>query len=384
MIAKKVGKLRCGILQKNGEKLIVTLENVNYVPELWINLFSIGKALKKGFNLSNDGEIIMLSKGNVTLTFDKVVRTKNGFVHGIKLLQVLDDVGTSVLETKKRNTIDVNNLHKILGHCSEVNTRLTGKAYGYEVTGKFDVCEACSVAKVRKKNMKKERKGGSSIRGERLYVDISSVKGTSFGRAKFWELIIDDFSSHCWSYFLKKKDELKDKVVKLIKELKNENIQVKFLRLDDAGENRALEKECTQQNLAVKFEYSGPHTPQRNGKFERKFQTLYGRIRAMMNDSDIDGEFHDGLWAECTSTATYYDNLIINKDKKKSSIELMFKSRAKGLMNLERFGEMFVATTKNKVQGKLSDKGIVCVFVGYAVNHADDVYRLLNPKKKNH
>jgi hypothetical protein len=28
-IAKKVGKLRCGILQKNGEKLIVTLENVN-------------------------------------------------------------------------------------------------------------------------------------------------------------------------------------------------------------------------------------------------------------------------------------------------------------------------------------------------------------------
>jgi hypothetical protein len=91
---------------------------------------SIRKALKNGFNLSNDGEIIMLSKGNVTLTFDKVVRKKNGFVPGIKLLQILDDVGTSVLETKKRNTIDVNNLHKVLGHCVEVNARLTGKAYG--------------------------------------------------------------------------------------------------------------------------------------------------------------------------------------------------------------------------------------------------------------
>jgi uncharacterized protein YqeY len=55
---------------------------------------------------------------------------------------------------------------------------------------------------------------------------------------------------------LKKKDELKDKVVELIKELKNNNIQVKSLRLDDAGENYALEKECKQQNLAVKFEYS--------------------------------------------------------------------------------------------------------------------------------
>jgi hypothetical protein len=37
MIAKKVGKLRCGILQINGEKLIVTLENVKYGLELWIN-----------------------------------------------------------------------------------------------------------------------------------------------------------------------------------------------------------------------------------------------------------------------------------------------------------------------------------------------------------
>jgi hypothetical protein len=128
---------------------------------------------------------------------------------------------------------------------------------------------------------------------------------------------------------------------------------------------------------------SGPRTPQRNGKVERKFQSLYGRIRAMMNDSEIDGEFRDGLWAECASTATYYDDSIINMGKKKSPIALMFKNRAKGLMNLKRFGEMCVPTTKNKIQGKLNNKGTVCVFVGYAVNHSDDVYRLLNPKTKS-
>jgi hypothetical protein len=44
---------------------------------------------------------------------------------------------------------------------------------------------------------------------------------------------------------------------------------------------------------------------------------------------------------------------------------------------------MCVATTKNKIQGKFSNKGTVCVFVGYAVNHADDVYRLLNQKTKS-
>jgi hypothetical protein len=149
MIAKKVGKLRCGILQKNNEMLIVTLENVKFLPKLWMNLFSIGKNLKNGFNVSNDGEMIKLSKGNVTLTFDKDVRTKNGFVPGIKLLPVLRDVGTSVLETKKRETIDVNNLHKILGHGGELNARLTGKAYGYEITCKFDFYETCSIGKAR-------------------------------------------------------------------------------------------------------------------------------------------------------------------------------------------------------------------------------------------
>jgi hypothetical protein len=60
----------------------------------------------------------------------------------------------------------------------------------------------------------------------------------------------------------------------LVKALKN----VKFLLLDDAGKNFALEKICKKQNVDVKFEISGPRTPQRNGKVERKFRTLYGRI----------------------------------------------------------------------------------------------------------
>jgi hypothetical protein len=60
----------------------------------------------------------------------------------------------------------------------------------------------------------------------------------------------------------------------LVKALKN----VKFLLLDDAGKKFALEKICKKQNVDVKFEFSGPRTPQRNGKVERKFRTLYGRI----------------------------------------------------------------------------------------------------------
>jgi hypothetical protein len=36
------------------------------------------------------------------------------------------------------------------------------------------------------------------------------------------------------------------------------------------------------KRFSIKVEYSGPQTPQRHGKVERKFQTLYGRIRACL------------------------------------------------------------------------------------------------------
>jgi hypothetical protein len=125
-----------------------------------------------------------------------------------------------------------------LGHCGEASARLTGKALDYEVIGTFDTYEACSIGKAKEKNVNKQWKGGSSVPGERLYVDISSIQGVSFGGAKFWALVVDDFSSYCCSYFLRAKSELKERILDFLKELKNIN----FLRVDDAGENFALEK----------------------------------------------------------------------------------------------------------------------------------------------
>jgi hypothetical protein len=211
-------------------------------------------------------------KGKTVIIFDRCLKSKNGLVPAIKMKAVLADIGATVVNAK--NSINVNNLHKILGHCGEASTRLTGKALGYEVIGTFDTCKACSIGKVKQKNINKQWKGGSSVPGERLSVDISSIQGVSFGGAKFLALVVDDFSGYCWSYFLRAKSELKERIVDLVKELKN----VKFLRLDDAGENFALEKLCKQQNVDVRFKFSRPWTPQRNGKVEQKFETLYRKI----------------------------------------------------------------------------------------------------------
>jgi hypothetical protein len=58
---------------------------MKFVPDLWINLFSIGKALKNGFNLSNEGEIINLMKRKTVIQFDRGLKSKNVFVPAIKM-----------------------------------------------------------------------------------------------------------------------------------------------------------------------------------------------------------------------------------------------------------------------------------------------------------
>jgi hypothetical protein len=56
------------------------------------------------------------------------LKSKNGFVPGIKMKAVLADIGATVVDPKKekrKNSINVNNLHKILGHCGETSARFT-------------------------------------------------------------------------------------------------------------------------------------------------------------------------------------------------------------------------------------------------------------------
>ena len=87
-------------------------------------------------------------------------------------------------------------------------------------------------------------------------------------------------------------------------DLKIAGIDLKHIRCDDSGENKAFYDACRTKGYNIKFEFSGPRTPQQNGKVERKFQTFYGRIRAMLNHAGFENGKRSGIWAECARTIT--------------------------------------------------------------------------------
>jgi hypothetical protein len=58
--------------------------------------------------------------------------------------------------------------------------------HGLKLKREFKVCEDCAVAKARQRNVNEDCKGGSQVLGERVYLDISSIKVESYGRSCFW------------------------------------------------------------------------------------------------------------------------------------------------------------------------------------------------------
>ena len=84
--AKKIGKKRVSILQQDGTTTDVVLEDFKYVPNLCVNLFSITKALHKGWNIGNKGVQMYLQKNDQRIVFDKEFKTQKGAVWGVKIL----------------------------------------------------------------------------------------------------------------------------------------------------------------------------------------------------------------------------------------------------------------------------------------------------------
>jgi hypothetical protein len=88
---------------------------------------------------------------------------------------------------------------------------------------------------------------------------------------------------------------LKSKIINLLTGLKIDDNKVKFIQFDDAGDKRSIKDDPDLKRFGVEFEFSGPRTPQRNVKVERKFQTFCARIRSTLNGAGLKDDLRSKL-----------------------------------------------------------------------------------------
>ena len=131
----------------------------------------------------------------------------------------------------------------------------------------------------------------------------------------------------CWSTFLKQKRDTCERIIHFIKNVRAQSYPVKYIRCDNAGDNQVLQLQCEREILNVKFEFTGPDTPQYNGKIERRFATLYGQVRAILNEAKVPDEVRNNFWAEACNHATNIENKLVNVGCNTSAYEQFYKQK---------------------------------------------------------
>jgi hypothetical protein len=152
-------------------------------------------------------------------------------------------------------------------------------------------CTHCAEAKIWMKKIPKEASANlATVKGERLMIDISWIKAECIAKNRYWLLIMGEYTNFLCSYFMKTKDKQVSIIIKHIRMLQNEpKIKVKYLQCDNSGENYDIQNYLRERSprMRCKFEFTALDSPQQNGKVERKFAALYGRVRAILNCAEF-------------------------------------------------------------------------------------------------
>jgi hypothetical protein len=89
----------------------------------------------------------------------------------------------------------------------------------------------------------------------------------------------------------------------------------------------------------------------------------------MLNGAGHQEEIRSEIWAEYTSNATLYSNILAAIVTRGSPQELLFDYEANCAHNLMMFNKIGIVTTNKKIQGKLKDHRTVCMVVAFPPNH---------------
>ena len=159
-------------------------------------------------------EIMLTHKHFEPIVFDRVLRFDYAILLAARINTQpknlnLQGAHTCTLE----GGISKKMLHQVTGHAGQQLMADTAKYYGVNVTGVVTKCLGCSLEK--KKNINP---------GERMYLDISSIKDESLSGRRHWAMLVDEATRCEHSFFLKKESDQVDMVSSWLRRLKGKII----------------------------------------------------------------------------------------------------------------------------------------------------------------
>ena len=162
--------------------------------------------------------------------------------------------------------------HQKLGHMLKARTQLIADSLGWTITKKMGICVSCAEAKARQRNiatnyktMKVDKAGDSGS----IHLDMSSIKidkslELETALKPKWLIIVDKKTQLKFSEFFTSKSDMINPTFEKLTDWIRLGKNIKIIRRDNAGENKALEKKLKGPDWksSIAFEYTGRDTPQ--------------------------------------------------------------------------------------------------------------------------
>ena len=120
------------------------------------------------------------------IIFDRVLKAGNSVLLATKMvIRNPEEVNAAIVNGKQSKEY----FHRVTGHHL---MDATAKYYKVDLTGKVNYCLSCSLKKVRQKNIPKKNEDKSKTPGEKMYLDISSMRKPSMGGRQHWVMLVDE------------------------------------------------------------------------------------------------------------------------------------------------------------------------------------------------
>ena len=128
-----------------------------------------------------------------------------------------------------------------------------------------------------------------------------------------------------------------------------------FIRCDNANEN---------------FKYTISSTPQQNGCAERKFQTLYGHVRAMNHGLGLPVPIRKQLWPGCVNTVTNLYRILVREGQELCTFQKFSGKDKESIVDgSKKFSQHIVRSDRTQIKANLKDRGQAMYCMSYDKNH---------------
>ncbi|MCO5594373.1 hypothetical protein L7F22_048403 [Adiantum nelumboides] len=178
----------------------------------------------------------------------------------------------------------------------------------------------------------------------------------------------------CWVYPLKAKSDVFAVFQHYVSMVENETgCKIQTLRTDRGGEYMSGAFKDFLGKKGIKHQCTMPYTPQQNGVAERKNRSLMEMARCMLKAKSLPHK----LWMEAVACAAHVLNRCPTRALKTITPYESWYDRKPSVSYLRVFGCLAYAHIPQQLRGKLDDKAVKCIFVGYSSGSKG--YRLYNP-----